>query len=114
MNTPPLKQFLDAIRAYLRLARMHGPDALGTPTFDSLRMTMTNETMTRVAGSGVDVDRDFVFLLVTSSLVEVARRHANGVTLGRVRDEPLLLAETITDPCRRGHIVRECPKRRLK
>ena len=49
-------------------------------------------TMSYVEPSGIAVSRDVVLGLYRWFLRFIAERNAQGVTLGQVRDEPLLLA----------------------
>jgi len=67
--------------------------------------------MAYIESSDIEVSRDVVRGFHRRSLRFVADRNAQGVTLGQVRDEPLLLAETITDPCEQAHTVAGCPVR---
>lgn len=114
MRHTTLEQYLTEIRDYLKLARRLGPRAIRSTSCRVLLETMTNDAMVYVQASGFDVDRDDVRYFIEEYLRHVAERHAQGVTLGRVRDEPIYLSEQLTDPCGKGHTARECPKRRRK
>jgi hypothetical protein len=114
MRHTTLKQYLTEIRDYLKLARETRSDAYPTPTALRLRETMIEHTMDYIGSSDIDIDRLYVRSLMIRFLMRIADRHAQGFTLGRVRDEPYYLGEQITDPCGKGHTVRDCPKRRRK
>lgn len=109
-----LKQYLTEIRTFLQLARRLGPRVLRMTACLTLLETMADDVLVYTDCSGIDVDRDDVRYFVEGFLRYAAEHHAQGVTLGRVRDEPTYLGEQLTDPCERGHTVAECPKRRIR
>jgi hypothetical protein len=109
-----LTNYLGEIRVFLKQARTNGARALRMANCRDLLETMTNNALVYTECSGIEVSWEDARGFIEEFLREVAYRHAQGFTLGRVRDEPLLLAESITDPCGRAHTVTECPKRRTR
>lgn len=109
-----LTKYLTEIRTFLKLARRLGPRAIRMTSCRTLLESMTDDAMVYVQSLDICVDRDDVRYFIAAFLYEVADRHAKGLSLGRVRDEPIYLGEQLTDPCDKGHTVAECPKRRGK
>jgi hypothetical protein len=114
MRHTTLKQYLTEIRTLLKQSHLYGPRAIRMTACRALLETMTDDVLVYVECSGIDVDRKDVRYFLERYLRYVADRSAKGITLGRVRDEPIYLGEQLADPCKRGHTVAECPKRRRK